>query len=117
VTLEASGGILSYLQQHTDMTLRLDNQALHIGYPNAGQYIDASLDGVDTVVHGPNTPEGTTRAVRRVGKHEFLILSKRSGKVLTRGSLELSNDGSTITDSWWSPDRPTEKSTFVYEKK
>jgi len=30
----------SYLQQHTDMTLRLDNQALHIAYPSAGLYID-----------------------------------------------------------------------------
>lgn len=106
----------SYLQQHADMTLRLDNQTLHIGYPNAGQYIDASLDGADTAVHGPNAPEKTTRAVRRAGKREFLILSKRNKKVLTQGSLELSNDGRTITDSWWNPDRPTDKGTLVYER-
>ena len=31
----------SYLQQHADMTLRLDSQALHIGYPSAGQQIEA----------------------------------------------------------------------------
>lgn len=34
----------NYLQQHTDMTLRLDNQALHVDYPSAGQHIDAPLD-------------------------------------------------------------------------
>lgn len=107
----------SYLQQHADMTLRLDKQALHICYPNAGQYIDAPLDGVDTAVRGPNAPDGTTRAVRRVGKREFLILSKRNGKALTQGSLQLSNGGSTITDSWWNPDQPTDKGVFVYEKK
>ena len=47
----------SYLQRHADMTLRLDSQTLHISYPSAGQYIDAPLDGVDAVVHGPHAPE------------------------------------------------------------
>ena len=49
-----------YLQQHADMTLRLDNQDLHIEYPSAGQQIDAPLDGVEAVVRGPHAPEGTT---------------------------------------------------------
>jgi hypothetical protein len=44
----------NYLQQHADMTLKLDNQALHIDYPDAGQHIDAPLDGVDAEVHGPH---------------------------------------------------------------
>ena len=105
-----------YIQQHAEMVLKLDNQALHIGYPDAGQYIDASLDGVDTAIHGPNAPEGTTRAVQRAGMREFLILSKRNGKVLTRGSLKLSNNGRVVIDTWWNPDRPNDKGTLVYEK-
>jgi hypothetical protein len=107
----------SYLQQHTDMTLRLDNQALHIAYPSAGLYIDAPLDGVDTAVHGPRTEEGTTYSARSVGRREIRSLTKRNGKVLTQGSLKLSNDGRIITESWWNPDRPTGKGTLVYEKK
>jgi len=107
---------MSYLLRHSDMTLRLDSQILHIGYTNAGQYIDAPLDGVDTAVHGPRAPEGTTYALRTAGRHEFLSLMKRNGKVLTQGSLTLSNDGRTITDSWWNPDRPADKGTLVYEK-
>jgi hypothetical protein len=106
----------SYLQQHADMILKLDNHALHIDYPNAGQYIDAPLDGVDTAVHGPHTPEGTTYAIRIAGRHEFLSLTKRNGKVLTQGSLKLSNDGSAITDSWWNPSQPADKGTLVYDK-
>ena len=107
----------SYLQQHADMTLRLDNQALHIGYPSAGLYVDTPLDGVDTAVHGPRTEEGTTYSAGSVGRRELSTLTKRNGKVLTQGSLKLSNDGRIITESWWNPDRPTGKGTLVYEKK
>jgi hypothetical protein len=108
---------MSYLQQHADMTLKLDSRTLHIGYPNAGQYIDASLDGVDAAVHGPHAPEATTYAVRIGGRREFFSLTKRNGKNLIQGSLKLSNDGKIITESWWNPDRPTDKGTLVYEKK
>jgi hypothetical protein len=106
----------SFLQRHADMTLRLDSQRLHISYPNAGQSIDAPLDGVDVAVQGPH-PEGVTYAARLAGRHEILTLSKRNGKVLTQGSLKLSNDGQTIIDSWWNPDLPKEKGAFVYERK
>ncbi len=49
-----------FLQQHAEMVLRLDSQALHISYPSGGQYIDAPLDGVDAAMHGPHAPEGVT---------------------------------------------------------
>lgn len=106
-----------FLQRHADMTLRLDGQALHIDYPNGGEYIDAPLDGAYAAVYGPNGPEMEAYAVRPAGRREFLILTKRNGKVLTQGSLELSNDGRTITDTWWNPDRPAAKGTLVYQKK
>jgi hypothetical protein len=106
----------SFLQQHADLTIRLDSQYLHIGYLGAGQYIDAPLDGVDAAVHGPYAPEGTTYAARLAGRREFLTLRKHNGKVFTQGSLELSKDGRTITDSWSNPDRPDDKGTLVYEK-
>ncbi len=107
---------MSYRQQHADMTLRLDNQALHIDYPSAGQRIDAPLDGVEAAVRGPHAPEETTCAVRPAGNREFLIVTKRNGKVFTQGSLKLSNDGRIVTDSWWNPDRPADKGTLVYDK-
>lgn len=105
-----------YLQQHADMTLSLDTQTLHIGYPSAGQYIDAPLDGVDAAIRGPHAPEGLTYAVRRVGRREISILTKRNGKLVEQVSLELSTGGRVITYSWWDPDRPNDKGTFVYEK-
>lgn len=108
----------SYLQQHADMTLRLDNQALHIDYPSEGQQIDATLDGAGAPVRGPQAPEGTTTlSVRPDGSREFLVTTKRNGKVFSQGSLKLSNDGRAITNTWWNPDRPNVKGTLVYEKK
>lgn len=107
----------SYLQQHADMILRLDGQTLHIGYPRADQYIDAPLDGVDAVVRGLHGSERTTYSARSAGRHEIRTLTKRDGKILTRGSFELSNDGRTVIDSWWNPDRPADKGTLVYDKK
>ncbi len=107
----------SYLQQYADMTLKLDNQILHINYPSVGRYIDAPIDGVEVTVHGPHAPEGMTYSARLVGQREFRTLTKRNGKVLTQGSLKLSNDGKSITELWWNPDRPADKGTLVYDKK
>jgi hypothetical protein len=106
----------SYLQQHADLTLRLDGQTLHIGYPSVGQEIDAPLDGAEAVVRGPHVLEGSTFGVRPAGRREFRTVTKRQGKLFSQGTLELSKDGTVITDSWWNPDRPNDKGTLVYEK-
>jgi hypothetical protein len=110
-------GDTSYLQQHAYLTLRLDSQTLHISYPRAGLFIDAPLNGADAAVHGPHASEEMNYTARLVGRREILTLMKADGKVLTQGSLELSNDGRFITDSWWNPGRPTDKGTLVYDRK
>jgi hypothetical protein len=107
----------SYIQRHSDLTLRLDSQTLHLSYPSAGQYVDATFDGVDATVHGIPAPEKMTYSVRLAGRREIHTLTKRSGKALTQGSMVLSDDGRDITYSWWSPGRPTDKNTLVYERK
>jgi len=107
----------SYLQRHANMTLRLDGQILHLSYPSAGQYVDAPFDGVDAAVQGPHAPEGITYSVRLAGRRKIHTLTKRNGKVLIQGFFELSSDGRVITESWWNPGQPADKSTFVYEKK
>ena len=106
----------SYLQQHAEMLLRLDNKVLHIDYLTAGQQIDAPLNGDDAPVRGPHVLEGSTHAVRPVGRREFQTVTKHQGKVFSQGTLELSKDGRTITDSWWNPNKPAAKSTLVYER-
>jgi hypothetical protein len=106
----------SFLQRHAELTLRLDSQYLHIGYPSEGQYLDAPLSGADAAMRGPLALAGVTYAVQRTGQREFLILGKRNGKAFNQESLELSDDGRVIADSWWNPDNPSAKATLVYEK-
>jgi hypothetical protein len=106
----------SYLQQHAEMALRVDRKALHISYPNNGQDIDAPFDGADMAVHGPRAPEGVTYTAQLVGRRQILTVAKRNGLVSMQGSLELSDDGKVITESWWNPVRPDNKGRFVYEK-
>ena len=74
----------SYLQQHADMTLRLDNQALHIDYPDTGQYIDAPLDGVEAAVRGPHVLEGMTYSARPVERREIRTLRSAMAKFSLR---------------------------------
>lgn len=107
----------NYLQQHADMTLRLDAHVLHIDYPNVSEHIDAPVNGVEAAVRGPHAPEGTTLSVRPAGSHGFLIVMKHHGEVLSQGSLKLSDDGRVITNVWWKPDRPAAKGTLLYEKR
>jgi hypothetical protein len=105
------------LRWHADMTLRLDNQALHIDYPSASEHIDAPLNGVEATVRGPHALEGTTLSARPAGSREFLIVTKHHGEVFSQGSLKLSGDGRVIIDSWWNPDRPGDIGTLVYDKR
>jgi hypothetical protein len=80
----------SFLREDADITLRLDNQVLHIDYSIAGQRIDAPLDGVESMVRGPLS--GMTYALRVAGRRRFLTATKRDGSVLNYGSLVLSRD-------------------------
>jgi len=107
----------NFLQPNPELTLKLDSQYLHISYPNRGSEVDVPLNGPDAAVHGPLAPQGMTYSVQSVGRREISILTKRNGKPLKQGSLELGGDGRVITESWWAPGHPAEKSTFVYEKK
>jgi hypothetical protein len=107
----------NFLQWHADLTLKVDGQHLQIGYPSAGQYVDAPLNGADAAMYGPRALAGMTYAVRGAGQHEFRILGKRNGQAFNQESLVLSDDGRVITDAWWNAAKPAAKSTLLYEKK
>lgn len=107
----------SFSQPPSELSLRFDSQYLHISYPSVGNYVDVPLNGADAAVQGPLAPEGMTYSVRLAGRREISILTKRNSKPLKQSSLELSGDGRVITESFWNPGQPADKSTFVYEKK
>jgi len=105
----------SYFQRRADMTLRLDAHTVHIGFPNAEQYIDASLNS-DQTTNESHALEAVTYTAKLVDKHNILLAAKHNGKVAANESLELSNDGKVIKYSRWSPDSTTDKTILLYEK-
>ena len=106
----------SYLQQHAVMVLKLDHQVLQVSYPSVSLFYSASLDGTDTVVHGPRTEDKTTYSARVVRRREISFLTKHYGKVQSEGKLSLSNDGRSIMESWSNPNNPADRGMLVYKK-
>ena len=107
----------TYLQSHAEMTLKLDSQAIHIDYLNAGQYIDGPFNGVGAAVRGVHAPQGITYTAKLVGQHEIRTLASLDEKAILEHSFQLSGDGKTIAESWWNPGQPTAAGTLIYEKK
>ena len=107
----------SYLQQHAEMNLRLDKQALNIDYPDAGQSIDAPLNGVDVPVGGPRAVTGSTIAVRLIGKRDLVLITKLHGQVFSQSSLKLSGDRKSLIYSSSKPDQSVHENMLVYERK
>jgi hypothetical protein len=96
--------------------ISLGNQRLHYDFPERSQYADVSLDGTDAVVHGQGVPAGVSIALKKSGPLELSMTKKVGGRVLNVGYLRISADGRSLTESYWSPERPDEKAVLVYEK-
>jgi hypothetical protein len=107
---------MSYLEKHAELTLKLDERTLQIGYPNAGQWVNAPLDGTDAPVQGPHAPKGLSFSVRAGGSRLFSIINTRNGKTILNERLELSADGATVTDLWWGTEKSSGTGKLVYER-
>lgn len=98
------------------LLLTVRGQHLHYGFPEVGQYAEVEMGGADAPWHGPSIPVGSTIAIRTQDRSELLTLRKLDGRILNQGSMKISPDGHTLTEVFWSPDRPDLKSILVYEK-
>lgn len=93
----------------------LKGHALHESYPG-GQYADVTLDGADAAVHGPGIAAGSSISLKERSQRMLSLTKKLDGQVHSIGYLQISPDGRSLTESYWSPDRPDEKAMLVYEK-
>jgi hypothetical protein len=104
------------LESMPQLVSKLTERSFHMAFADGRQYMDPALDGSDAPVYGPNVPQGLTIAINAHGPLEFLTVQKLGGRVINQGVLKLSVDGRTLTDEYWTPDRPDLKATIVYEK-
>jgi hypothetical protein len=99
------------------LKLSLMGTRLLFAYPERDQYVDAQLNGTPTLMHrGPLSRDGFTMSLRYEGPSELHTESSFEGRVFREGILSLSNDGHTITEESWAPERLDEKDTLIYEK-
>lgn len=98
------------------ITIKVDGDKFHMQGQHAKTSIDAKLDGTDTKVVGPMVPTGATAAYKTVSSHKLQYAFKVGGKAMSEGTLTLSPDGKTLTDTSWSPGKETEKTSEVYDK-
>jgi hypothetical protein len=98
------------------MQLTLNSGRLHYAFPENAQHADPALDGSDATVYGPGVPSGTTIAFKQNGIRELLMTKKRNGQIIAQGSLTISKDGRTLSETHWRPERPDARAVTVYEK-
>ncbi len=101
------------LESYPRLVLEVKGFTLHFAFLGSGQYVDTTLDGSDSAMHGPGVPKGSTMATRPNGTYNMLTTQKANGRVINQGFLRLSADGRTLVEEYWSPSRPDEKAVLV----
>jgi len=96
--------------------LNMGSNALHYTIPEREIHVDAFLDGTDAAMQGPFVFPGETIALRESGPRELNSARKRNGRVVSVGYWRLSEDGRSLTETYWVPNRPAEKEVLMYEK-
>lgn len=98
------------------LVIAQNGQYLHLASPETGQYSDSPLDGAAVPIHGPLVWLGVTGSVRAISPRQFDTQTMYSGKVIRKGTMELSGDGRTLLTESWRPDDPDEKDRLVYDR-
>jgi len=96
--------------------IKLQGNLLHEFFPEDADYADAWLDGTDAPFHGPNVSPGWSIALRGRNPREFGLTMKRDRRVVSVGYWRISDDGHSMTESYWAPTAPNQKAVAVFEK-
>jgi hypothetical protein len=99
-------------------TLRTDinNNALHIYYPERGIRVDVPIDGTSAAVNTPLFPSGATIALSKRGPQELSLITKLRGQTIYVEDWQIGVDGRSLTQSSWFAKTPNEKYVLVYMK-
>ena len=98
------------------MTIAVTGDSFHFAYPEWKQGATVKLDGTYAPFTGAQVPEGVTVSYKAVSPTQLNGGTKLNGKLWSEDTMTLSADGKTITDVSWSPGKPNEKTTAVYDK-
>lgn len=109
--------ILTRMQKQPDMQIwSLNGDTMQIQSPVDNFRVSVKLDGSDSKIVGPNTPQGATLSLTPDGADKLRFEHKVNGGVISEGTYTLSLDGKFITEEVWVPRGETEKRTVLYKK-
>jgi hypothetical protein len=80
------------------------------------EVIAGRLDGSPSSVTGPTIPPGAEASYKAVGPRKWAWTLSLKDKVYVKGTLSVSADGATLTDTSWVPGKEAEASVAVYTK-
>ena len=96
--------------------LAIDGDHIKWDWPAYKRTVQGKMDGSEILATGVGATPGMTMAVRKVSAAKLSYTVKGGGKILAEGTLELSADGKTLTDTEWARAKPSEKAIAVYMK-
>jgi hypothetical protein len=83
--------------------------------PEIKAKLDLTFDGKDVAPVGPTVPAGLTLSATKNGSRSFSYVEKMKGKAIVKGTLTVSHDGKTLTDTS-SAINEKNQTTSVYDK-
>jgi hypothetical protein len=96
--------------------LAISGDRIKWDWPTYKRMVEGKMDGSGIPLTGAAATPGMTFEVRKVTATKLTFSVKSAGKTLDEGILELSADGRTLTDTEWTPAKPTEKTIAIYMK-
>lgn len=103
-----------------------DPDIVTLAFPVPGQmyfYLDPDgatwagpTDGTFMAVHSTMSPPGLSWAYRVVNPRKMSLEFQREGRIFTVGTMDVSEDGKTLTRTLWSPGKEDQKNVLVMDK-
>jgi len=87
-----------------------------ISQPTSKLTIAGSTDGTPSPATGPAIPPGATESVLATSPTTWTYSIELKGKVYAKGTMSVSPDGKTMTDTRWVPGKELEKEVDIYTK-
>lgn len=98
------------------IVMKVDGDSMHFEVPDFGLSWDGKLDGTPAPYKGGGTNSAVMMGTKAEGPAKMVSVETTNGKPTDHTEITLSADGKTMTHVDWSPDKPDEKQTFVFEK-
>jgi hypothetical protein len=84
--------------------------------PSLKETITGATNGAPVAIKGPTVPTGAMVAYKAAGPGKWTYAISLGGKVYVDGTMSVSADGKTLTETSWVPGKQSEASDAVYVK-